>query len=408
MSPFIITRALRVEQPFGAFYLVSLKARQLLDLSFSDSYREDENDLTGSQRAISIQRKKLICAYISSVDCAFPNSIILAANYTETGLLSDDDEDRWNVEGDDIDGYHLVIPKNVKLSAIVDGQHRLAGFEDSPDDLKDIELVCSIYIDLPPSLQAFLFATINLNQQPVSKNHAYGLFAYELSDGQPDRWSPDKVAISVSKELNKRSSFFEGRLKNAAINSEKFVRRGPDWNVSIAAIVDSILRLISKKPKYDRLNLRRAGTDVTLRSDLADDNSALREMYLRGYDEVLFDVIENCFSSLIQSYPSVHEGETCLTKTVGIQGVFEFLNTYILLARNKVSNSLEKVDLTKGKFDSLFSHIGLMDYTNVIFMASTAIGKRRIRDSLLIITGLKDTDDVTEDSELFELLDKTS
>lgn len=348
MSNFIEARALRVEQPFGSFYVVTLNAQQLLDLSFSDTYRESEDYLTGSQRAINTQRKKLICAYIASVDCAFPNSIILAANYTESGLLSDDVDCRWRIEGDDDEGHHLVIPKNMKLSAIIDGQHRIAGFENSEEKHKNMDLVCSVYIDLPPSMQAFLFATINLNQQPVSKNHAYGLFAYELSDGKPERWSPDKVAISISKELDKRSAFFREKLKNAAINSPKFVRSGPDWNVSYAAVVDSVLRLIAKKPKYDRLTLRRAGSEDVSRSDLDDDRSALRAMYLHGYDEVIFEVVENCFSSIIKSYPSVSDGQTCLTKTVGIQGVFEFLNTYIIDSV-KMLGDLKDVEMTKNR-----------------------------------------------------------
>ncbi len=407
MSNYIKTRALRVDQPFGEFFVVQLSAEELLSLTFSDSYREDESKLTGSQRAISIQRKKLLGAYIKSRDCAFPNSIILAANYTEEGLLNIEKEKRWKVEvtneGSSEPEYSLVIPECVKLSAIIDGQHRIAGFEESSEEFKGMNLVCSVYLDLPPSLQAFLFATINLNQQPVTKNHAYGLFAYELSEGQVESWSPDKVAISIANEMHKRGAFFKGRLKNAAINSIKSIRKGPEWNVSVAAVVDSVLRLISKKPKFDRLALREASKGSILRSNLQDDGAPLRELYLNNFDEVVFDIVENCFSSIIKVNPSVTEGGQCLTKTVGIQGVFEFLSFYITNSIEK-KGSLKDVDLSEDQFVSLLTNMDKVDFTLPMFMASSAVGKRKVKDTLLYISGLKSLQELSGDQELCEYL----
>jgi DGQHR domain-containing protein len=66
--------------------------------------------------------------------------------------------------------YTLEIPTPAKLGAIVDGQHRLFAFVQTKEPARlNMELLCSIYLDLPKPFQAQLFATINLTQKPVDK-----------------------------------------------------------------------------------------------------------------------------------------------------------------------------------------------------------------------------------------------
>ena len=91
-------RALRVEQPIGVYYVAILQARVLLEVAFSDvlsaSLREGEDyyDLDGTQRLMNPKRLQMIADYINRPDAAFPNSIILAANFRkEDGLIEDDD-----------------------------------------------------------------------------------------------------------------------------------------------------------------------------------------------------------------------------------------------------------------------------------------------------------------------------
>ena len=71
----------------------------LLDVAYSDALcatlREGGigYDLTGTQRLRQPKRLQPIADFINRHDAAFPNSILLAANFSkEDGLIEDDDE----------------------------------------------------------------------------------------------------------------------------------------------------------------------------------------------------------------------------------------------------------------------------------------------------------------------------
>ncbi len=181
--------ALRVEQPLGPFFVAILPAELLLQVATSDVMRATLNEgggytLEGTQRAIQDRRIRQIADYIDRADAAFPNAIILAANYnSQLGVDQDEVEDldgsdlethadnvaaeletSWQVEL--INGsYRLTIPTGAKLAAIIDGQHRLFSFTKADPERREMELLCAIYIDLPKALQAQLFATINSTQK---------------------------------------------------------------------------------------------------------------------------------------------------------------------------------------------------------------------------------------------------
>src|ERR1019366_8885769 len=86
--PMLSAPAIRVVQPLGEFYVVSIPARLLRQITFIDLTRIESVDrkqflyrLLGAQRPSSPRRAKQIAHYIDTIEAAFPNSIILAANY---------------------------------------------------------------------------------------------------------------------------------------------------------------------------------------------------------------------------------------------------------------------------------------------------------------------------------------
>src|ERR1700733_12853584 len=91
----IRVRALEVEQPLGVFYVVSIPARVLLQVAYSDvlcaSLAPDGGGyiLEGTQRLSQPKRLAQIADYIDRQDAAFPNSIILAANFRPDGRFED-------------------------------------------------------------------------------------------------------------------------------------------------------------------------------------------------------------------------------------------------------------------------------------------------------------------------------
>src|SRR5690554_2053485 len=118
--------ALKVSQPFGEFFVISIKAIDLLEVTFSDVLRYNEDgSLSGSQRLLDEKKRlKEISDYIDSQDLAFPNSIIIAANYNEEGFIVNDDEDkdiRWSFDEKSKGIYEITIPSSAKIAAIIDG-----------------------------------------------------------------------------------------------------------------------------------------------------------------------------------------------------------------------------------------------------------------------------------------------
>lgn len=97
-------------------------------------------NLLGAQRQSSIRRAKQIAHYIDTVEAAFPNSVILAANYINYGALQEDVSLRWRVEVWTDGSYRLVIPSERAMASVIDGQHRLLGFDYCRAERKQMEL----------------------------------------------------------------------------------------------------------------------------------------------------------------------------------------------------------------------------------------------------------------------------
>lgn len=270
-------RALRVEQPIGVYYVAILQARVLLEVAFSDvlSARlregEDYYDLDGTQRLMNPKRLQMIADYINRPDAAFPNSIILAANFRkEDGLIEDDDFEieegqreaagrSWSVDQQDDGCCILRIPTKEKLAAIIDGQHRLFAFVSARPQRLDMNLICSIFIDLPKPYQAQLFATINSTQKPVDKSLTYELFGYNIEEEDEKFWSPDKLAVFLARKLSTdEKSPLKGRIVIAPKKDDALAKMsaGALWKVSTAVVVEGIMRLTAPSPKRSRRTLR--------------------------------------------------------------------------------------------------------------------------------------------------------
>ncbi|MCS5949413.1 DGQHR domain-containing protein [Klebsiella pneumoniae subsp. pneumoniae] len=169
----ITIKALKVSQPIGEFYFGKIKAKDLVNITYSDVRRMADSesrqldDYIGIQRPLIESRVRQINSYISGVDSSFPNSIIIAMN---------SDNVSWNENNGDF----IISPNEdgdlSKLAKILDGQHRIAGFDDSNTtfindigDVSDFELLITIFVDADISTQANVFSTVNLAQTKVNK-----------------------------------------------------------------------------------------------------------------------------------------------------------------------------------------------------------------------------------------------
>ena len=153
MSDYFSAPGLRVRQPLGEFIVTVIPAETLLNVAYSHRLKaikqpDGTYKLVGSQRELDTERLETeIAPYICRVDAAFPNSVILAANFAPPSDLADtqksavmDEDDEADVKinplhwsFDESDGPAgvgiLHIPTDAKLAAVIDGQHRIAGLE---------------------------------------------------------------------------------------------------------------------------------------------------------------------------------------------------------------------------------------------------------------------------------------
>jgi len=140
------------------FYVFTLSSSTLLKIAYV-SVEEKEK---GVQRPLSEKRCKDVAKFIDSNEGILANNMIL--NLPKDAKF--DSPEPGSKTG------NLKIPDIEKSAWVVDGQHRLFGFQYSE---KELDLVCSAFIDLSVTNQAQLFKTINKEQKGINPSVLYDL-----------------------------------------------------------------------------------------------------------------------------------------------------------------------------------------------------------------------------------------
>ena len=255
------------------------------------------------------------------------------------------------------------------------------GFDYCEPEKKTTQLLCSVYMDLPHSYQAYLFATININQRKVDKSLAYDQFGYNVDDEERSGWAPDKLAVFFTRRLNlDPESPFYGRIKVAPLNAELLFPEGyiPDWQVSTACVVEGIVKLISQNSKADRDLLHKKVIGSRSRSQLPKDSSPMRGLYLAGQDEKLYHQIEDFFKVAKDNLWVSATQRSYIRKTVGIQALFDVL-------RSVVENTGRNPAVSET--NSILGSSSGVDFSDPVFQASGK-GRVLIRNTILLYADL--------------------
>lgn len=394
------TPALLVEQPMGSFYVAILPADLLLAVCYSDAlsatYDEESRTykLDGTQRLPQPKRLEPIADFIDRVDSVFPNAIILAANQrkedglTEDALGNDDepinDNPRWDVSleasGDDNNGtLYLTIPTAQKLAAIIDGQHRLFAFARASPDRRTMSLVCSVFIDLPKPYQAQIFATINSTQKPVDKSLTFELFGYNIDEENSWQWSPDKLAVFLSRKLaTEDESPLHGRIVIAPRQDDRLrdMAAGRPWKVSTAVIVNGIMRLFTSNPKKDANSLQSTvGRERSTLVGARNDRSPLRQLYLEGNDVIIYEIVKNYLIACDRVFWRKAAPASYIIKTVGIQALFDIL-------KSNIGKFLANKDVSVDSFVRFLTPAMGIDFAQAEFKNPSGSGRSYIRRAL--------------------------
>jgi DGQHR domain-containing protein len=138
-----------------------------------------------------------------------------------------------------------LLSNDGKVAKIIDGQHRIAGFEDYRG--VPFFLNVTIFVDMELEDQAMVFATINLKQTKVTKSLAYDL--YEFAEAR----SPQKTCHNIAKTFNfKEGSPMQGFIKILGKSSDSSAE-----SITQAAFVDRVMKLITRHPDEDKDLLKR-------------------------------------------------------------------------------------------------------------------------------------------------------
>ncbi|EGR5122227.1 DGQHR domain-containing protein [Vibrio cholerae] len=383
-----IFKAIKVSQPFSDYYLCKIPSDILRTISYTLKAVNNDGEVQGVQRTLNSKRLQEIAQFIDSDSGAFPNPIILGANFKESGRYADENE---KIEFEVIDEenciYNIKVPYESQLLSIIDGQHRLFAFDQAQTTM---DLACSIYEDLATPFQAFLFSTINYNQGKVDKSLAYQLFGYEIDSREPIEWPPETLAVYFVRQLNKEEPLLN-RVKYRTAdekNITKTVRDAlPPWRFSTSSIVEAILSLISHNPKEDRylMNTKKnaEASNIVGRSVLNDDvRYPLRKLYIDGNDKAISDVLRLALNATNDIFWTKVDDNNFLKKTVGIACVFKYLKA--VLIKDGVSLST-----MKDKFPKYLELIKAQeDFSDSDTYSSTTKAMNKAYERMLELSGI--------------------
>jgi DGQHR domain-containing protein len=311
-------KAIKVSQPIGDLFIASMDQKLIQDITFFDVRRRiaEERDVErylGIQRPLQPKRVEELRDYVNFIDATFPTSIILAidSDYAEfdedTGVLTISN----TVQGDDVPS---IAFRN--LCRVIDGQHRIAGLEGLKQD-QQFDVIVSIFIGSDISDQAYVFATVNLEQTKVNKSIAYDLF--ELARTR----SPIKTChnIAVALDVSEESPFFK-RIKRLGVATEGRATE----TLTQSTFVNSLVGYIADNPKQDRDDLIR-GERLNYVTGKNAQRLCFRNLFIDGEDVKIGKIIEQYFLAVRSRWPDAWEytGKgIMLNRTNGFRALMKF------------------------------------------------------------------------------------
>ena len=341
---YIEFKCIPVNQPIGSFYIGSIDANDLINISYADvrrieKERRDIELVLGIQRPLKENRIKEIKKYVNLIDATFPTSIIVSVDQVNEEF-STESNTVYNAIYDE-DRNIMKLLNNPKVAQIIDGQHRIAGLEDFEGVF---QLNISLFIDMDVEDQAMVFATINDKQTKVNRSIVADLFSLNK------KRSPQKTSNFIVRLLNSENgSPFLGKIKILGTADDK-----ERETITQATFSKNLLKYISKDPITDRDRIKR-GKKISRVEDKEEERYFLRNLFLEQEDVKIAKIVWNYFSAVQQRWPNAWdkvEREMILNKSTGFIALMRFFKDAYLHLR---SNQNEVVSFEKFKklFDSI-------------------------------------------------------
>lgn len=187
--------ATRIRQKSHTLYVFAMNSADLAPLTYVTPRSQDSPEEI--QRILSTQRAKEIGAYIQEELSLFPNAMVLSLD-EEVEIHETADDSAVTIVFPSADGKHAYI---------LDGQHRLSGFEHSNGVHFDLPVVALHNAD--EALRAKIFADINSKQMQVSDVHLLGLY-YQIKALPQEEAATVDVIEALAKDAD---SPLKGKVK---------------------------------------------------------------------------------------------------------------------------------------------------------------------------------------------------
>src|ERR1043166_3480084 len=227
--------AIRVRQPIGDLFIAAIDHTLIQDITFFDVRRriQEERDVErylGIQRPLQSKRVEELLEYVNYIDATFPTSIIIAV---ESEYVEYDETTNLLTLSNTIRGEERPSKALRNLCRVIDGQHRIAGLRGFQGEA--FQVIVSIFVGSDVSDQAYIFATVNLEQTKVNKSLAYDLF--ELARTRSPIKTCHNIAIALDKSAH--SPFYQ-RIKRLGVTTEGRTAETLTQSTFVNALVDYI------------------------------------------------------------------------------------------------------------------------------------------------------------------------
>ncbi len=236
--------------------------------------------------------------------------------------------------------------KTLRQSENSELRERLDFYQTRLNDLLNIELLVSFFIDKTLEFQAMIFSTINRTQKRVSQNLVYSLFGLTTDD------SPQKTALEIVLALNSHpKSPFYNRIK---LYGGEY-SRGESPPLSQATMVRSIIDLICENLRESELDRYRKRKDLF--KTTTNKFLPFRKFYANNQDDIISDTLFYFYKAVQAVYvdskgvsfwlfDSNSKTNNILQTTVGYEALLKILIDII---------TYERFDIKKISVD-YFSH----------------------------------------------------
>lgn len=290
------------------YYSFSIEPEKLLKIGYVLHRSEANNSMMPTyQRLIKKSRLTAVRKFINEDHGYFPNSIIISIDSKKPLQFDRSDKQVPNAVAD-LGILHL--PQQYRSAFIIDGQHRLYGYSDSPYAMTNSIPVVA-FENLDQTEQVRLFMDINENQKSVSKKLRNVLNADMLWDSPKEAERRDALRLKIAQDLGEKST--------SPLYSR--IDIGEDQSTPIKCVTIECIRIAINVgnflSKYDRKN-------VLTQSGIFDTNDNDATLNL------LYSFIERCMIYVKNSVPDEWDKGSAnngiLTINNGIGGLIRTLN----------------------------------------------------------------------------------